>query len=272
MGRSPSSMMEAVTAREDGVLAGRGLEELGGIDEGSYIPAYVQLSRILQEAVRRGILRPGGRIPSESELGRIFGLSRMTVRRAVSLLVDAGLLDARQGSGTYVVNPRTDGGLFLVPDFHEEMLSRGGTSSARLLGVRVVPAAGRAAEKLGVKRGRRLIYLERLLEGEGEPLVYERKYLLYDKSQPLLEGELGHGPVSELFAGHPRYAPVRSELELKATVLGKGEAALLGREAGEPAFCLEQLVFAANDLRVIWGWLILRGDRFSFRSLQAEVR
>jgi len=259
--------------KEETVCSGRlqELQRLGGIAGESYVPAYVQLSRILQEAVRRGLLRPGERIPSESELGRLFGLSRMTVRRAISMLVEAGLLDARRGSGTFVVNPRTDGGLFLVPDFHEEMRARGGSSRARLLKVRVAPAAGRAAERLGVKRGRRLIYLERLLEGEGEPLVFERKYLLYDKTQPLLEGELGHGPVSELFAGHPRYAPVRSELELGVTNLRPAEAELLQGKPGDPAFCLEQLVFAANDLRVIWGWLILRGDRFSFHSLRAEV-
>jgi len=246
------------------------LEDLGGIDEDSYVPAYIQLGRILQEAVRRGALRPGQRIPSESELGRLFGLSRMTVRRALSLLVEGGLLESRRGSGTFVVNPRTDGGLFFVPDFHEEMRSRGGASQVRLLGVRLVPARGTAAEKLGVKRGRRLLYLERLLEGEGEPCVFERKYMLYDKTQPLLEGELGHGPVGELYAGHPRFAPVRSELELQATLLREREAALLDGRPGDPAFCLEQLIFAANDLRVIWGWMILRGDRFSFRSLQAE--
>ncbi len=248
--------------------AGTALRELGGIDEASYVPAYVQLGQLIEEGILKGRLRPGERIPSEHELGEAFGLSRMTVRRAISLLIEGGLLRSEQGRGTFVVNPRTEGGLFFIPDFHEEMRAQGADSRVRLLGVKLVPAGKVPAQKLGVKRGRRVIYLERVLEGGGEPLVFDRKYMLYDHTQPLLEAELGHETVPEIFARRPKYAPVRSDLALTATVLGEREAGLLDSRAGAPAFCLEQLIYAARDLRVIWGWLLLRGDRFSFGSLK----
>lgn len=238
------------------------------IDDSSFTPAYVQLTRIINDLVLGGELRPGDRIPSENELCATFSLSRMTVRKAIAELVKAGVLRSEQGKGTFVVNPSTDGGLFFIPDFHEEMRAQGADSRVRLLGVKLVPAGKVPAQKLGVKRGRRVIYLERVLEGGGEPLVFDRKYMLYDHTQPLLEAELGHETVPEIFARRPKYAPVRSDLALTATVLGEREAGLLDSRAGAPAFCLEQLIYAARDLRVIWGWLLLRGDRFSFGSLK----
>lgn len=232
-----------------------------------FTPAYYQLASSLREKIMGGELRAGDRIPSEEELAGEHGLSRMTVRRAISMLSDEGLLRGERGRGTFVIEPRMDGGLFLIPDFHEEMRSQGIDTRARLLGVNVVKAGRTPAERLGLKRGRQVLYMERVMEGDGEPMVFDRKFILYDKTQPLLEVELGHGSTAELFSGGSELKPVRAELQLTASVLDEREAGLLASTAGAPAFCMEQLLFAANDLRVVWGWMIYRGDRFSFASI-----
>ncbi len=241
------------------------------INPKDYTPAYYQLAQILREKIMGGELRPGDRIPSEEELGTEYGLSRMTVRRAISTLSEEGLLRGERGRGTFVVEPRVDGGLFLIPDFHTEMRNRGFSTRVRLLGVKAVKAGGVPAEKLGIRRGRKVLYLERVLEGNGEPLVFDRKYILYDKAQPLLEEELGLGSTADLFPGGSGLKPVRAELNLTATVLSAREAELLASRKGAPAFCMEQLLYAANDLRVVWGWMIYRGDRFSFASLSRPL-
>jgi len=241
------------------------------LDTEAFAPAYYQLARILREKIMGGELQPGDRIPSEEALAKKYGLSRMTARKAVSLLTDEGLLRGERGRGTFVIEPKVDGGVFLIPDFHEKMRTQGISSQVRILNVNVVKAGKVPAQKLGIRRGKQVLYLERILEGDGEPLVLDRKYMLYEKDQPLLEAELGHGSTSELFSGWPGLRPVKAELSLTATVLTAGEAKLLDREAGDPAFCMEQLIFAPNDLRVIWGWLIYRGDRFSFSSLSRPL-
>jgi GntR family transcriptional regulator len=242
-----------------------------GLDTEAFAPAYYQLARILREKIMSGELRPGDRIPSEEALGKKYGLSRMTARKAISLLTEEGLVRGERGRGTFVIEPKVDGGVFLIPDFHEKMRTQGISTQVRLIGVNVVKAGKVPAQKLGIRRGKQVLYLKRILEGDGEPLVLDRKYMLYDKTQPLLEAELGHGSTTELFSGWPGLRPVRAELNLSATVLTPGEAKLLDRQAGAPAFCMEQLIYAANDLRVIWGWLIYRGDRFSFASLSRPL-
>ncbi len=241
------------------------------IDERSYTPAYAQLMRTINDLILTGELRPGERIPSESELCAASSLSRMTVRKAISELVTRGVLRSEKGRGTFVVNPSTDGGIFFIPDFHEMLREQGGGANVRLLGVKLVPAPKVPAEKLGTRKGKRALYLERILADAGEPLIFDRKYVRYDHKQPLLEAELGHGTMEELFGGNRDLQPVRAELELFVTVLDRREAQLLKGRVGDAAFCMEQHIFAANELKVAWGWLIYRGDRFSFKSLSRRL-
>lgn len=236
------------------------------IDTDSFTPAYIQLARILYGGIMDGELRAGDRVPSENELSERYGLSRMTARKAISLLTDKGLVRRDKGKGTFVSKPRVEGGIFLIPDFHDEMRRQGISTDVTLLSVKVVPAGRVPADRLGIRKAERVIYLERVLGGDGEPLVFDRKYILLDRSQPLLEAELGHGSMEELYAGNPQMAPVRADLELSATNLTAREARLLKSRKGASAFCMEQLIYAANDRKVTWGWLIYRGDKFSFNS------
>ncbi len=236
------------------------------LEGAAYAPAYFQLAQILYERIMQGELRPGDRIPSERELIESYGLSRMTVRRSIATLTEKGLLRREPGRGTFVLNPRVEGGVFVIPDFHEEMHNQGRSSKVRLLGVKVVEAGKTQAEKLDIKQGERVIYLERILEGAGEPLVFDRKYILIDPSQPLLEAELGPGAAADPLSGNPNMQPVRADLTLSTTELNDREAELLATRPGASAFCMEQLIYVANDRRISWGWLLYRGDRFRFNS------
>jgi len=241
------------------------------INEGDFAPAYFQLARILHGWIMDGELRPGDRLAPEAELCEKFNLSRMTVRRAIAMLVEKGLVRRERGRGTFVVGPKVDGGIFLIPDFQEEMKNQGLSASCQLMQTRMVPAGETASAKLDLEEGEHVLYLERVLEGAGQPLAFDRKYVIYDPSQPLLEAELGHGTTSELFSGCPDLLPVRAELSLSATALSPREAEILDGRQGAPAFCMEQLVWAANDRKVAWGWMIYRGDKFVFRSLSRPI-
>ncbi len=234
-------------------------------------PAYQKLARTLHNQFMEGKLRPGDRLPPELEICETFGLSRITVRQALAILVEQGLLRREQGRGTFVVGPRVDGGVFVIPDFYEEMRLRGRPTIAPLITAKLVMITSIPAEKLGIVQGEPAIYLERVLSGEDEPLVFDRKYILYNPARPLLEAELGEGSITDLFREFPDWLPVKSDLYLTVTTLSSREAELLQSTPGKPAFCIEQLVWAANDLRVAWGWMVYRGDRFGFPSMTRPI-
>src|SRR5512143_4358908 len=78
------------------------LERSPSIDRDSYEPAYAQLVNILRYSAATGLLRPGDQLPSESQLCERYGVSPMTVRRAMNSLIDQGVVTAEQGRGTFV--------------------------------------------------------------------------------------------------------------------------------------------------------------------------
>lgn len=102
----------------------------------------------LQAAVERGKFKPGDRLPSERELSDVFGVSRVSVRDAVRSLEALGMIEVRQGSGSFVAQPRTDG--FVAPFGRWIELHR--DEVLELLAVRSALdqlAAQRAAEQAG---------------------------------------------------------------------------------------------------------------------------
>ena len=78
------------------------LEQSTSIDRGSYEPAYVQLVNSLRHSMAAGLLRPGDQLPSEAQLCSRYEVSPMTVRRAINILVDQGIVVTEQGRGTFV--------------------------------------------------------------------------------------------------------------------------------------------------------------------------
>lgn len=72
------------------------------IDRDSAVPRYAQLAAILRRRIQTGDLAPGRRIPSQMELEQQYGLARGTIKRAVALLKDEGLIERSPGLGMFV--------------------------------------------------------------------------------------------------------------------------------------------------------------------------
>src|ERR1700688_3017438 len=118
-------------------LAGEGRS--GGLDKASPVPLYYQLAQNMETAIRQGRLSSGSHLDNEIELARQLGVSRPTVRRAIGLLANRGLVIRRHGIGTLVVpvRVRRPGRLSSLFD---DLKEAGQTPSTRLLAYEVVPA------------------------------------------------------------------------------------------------------------------------------------
>jgi GntR family transcriptional regulator len=99
-------------------------QRIGPLDDGDHRPLYQQLERALREAIESGQLAPDDALPPERDLAADFGVSRITVRKAVDGLVQEGLLVRRQGSGTFV-RVRVEKNFSKLTSFSEDMRARG---------------------------------------------------------------------------------------------------------------------------------------------------
>ena len=105
-----------MAAMLDGIFSPVALSGAGG-------PRYLQLKRMIEQAVHSAAIRPGEALPAEREIAALTGLSRVTVRKAVQDLVREGLLVQRHGSGTFVAPRvgRVEQSLSNLTSFTEDM-------------------------------------------------------------------------------------------------------------------------------------------------------
>ncbi|WP_031226141.1 GntR family transcriptional regulator [Streptomyces roseochromogenus] len=167
------------------------------------LPPYRQIADDLRAAIAKGKLAPGEKLKSENELKDQYGTTRVTVRKALSLLKADGLLISEQGRGVFVrpqprVLMQTTGANFRerrstgVSNFTAEAAAQGLRAEQRILSVERVPAPAEIAERLGTPASTPVI-------------VRRRVFLIDDEPMQLADGYY----PAELFAGSPVEEPRR---------------------------------------------------------------
>ncbi|MFZ7101112.1 MAG: GntR family transcriptional regulator [Peptococcaceae bacterium] len=237
------------------------------IDKNSVIPIYYQLAKLFEGRIRRGELKPGEAMPSETDIAAEFGISRMTVRRAISELVTAGMVYAQQGKGTFVAIPKLNNIVFELDNFTEEIKERGLQCKTRLLEAKIV----RATDTLKIlfrtdDESTKFLYFRTVLSAENEQLVYEKKYTIYTKNKPILESEIKDPTLPGLIEANSGYLPVSSEKVLYAAVSTQEEAEILGIGLNAPLFVIEQTIFDPDLKPVGWSKSMYRGDRYKLTA------
>ena len=142
-------------------------------------PLYVKLRRSIEDAVERGIIRPGDALPSERDIAVGADISRVTVRKAVQHLVKSGILIQRHGSGTFVAPrvERVEQSLSLLTSFTEDMARRGMSVRSQWLDRGIYPASPDEMMILGLSSKELVSRVSRLRIANDTPLAIERASL-----------------------------------------------------------------------------------------------
>ncbi len=131
---------------------------------------YARIATDLRDQIGSGALPLGHRLPTEDELSRRYGVSRMTVRHAIDRLVGAGLLVRRQGVGTFVASTKVERVASRLLGFAEDALAHGLEPATEVLARGFEAAGEQDAELLGVEPSATVYRVERLRFIEGEPI------------------------------------------------------------------------------------------------------
>jgi GntR family transcriptional regulator len=226
-----------------------------------FVPNYYRLESQLRESIRSGNLRPGDPVPPESQLCQQFGVSRTTVRQALSRLVYDGLVERHRGRGSFVAEPRLEHSKPFL-SFEEEMLARGATTGIKLLDMRTEPVEGKAAENLGLPAGTAVMVLERLRFVNGQVVGYEIRYLPRQIGEALTPDEVHNQPLVPALRrilGKPR---TRLSLNVTASTARGKEARVLEAKVGAPVLVREHTWYYEPEGPMQYGKSIFRGDRY----------
>lgn len=243
-------------------MSARPTAQLGGETEkaSKAEAAYRRIARVLSERILNGEHVPGGQLPTERQFAKEFGVSLMTLRRAMQVLEERGLTSSQQGRGTFVRSLELGQAVFGLHQWSEQWTRE--ETQVKLLEASSRPASESVARMLGCKPGERTLFLRRLLVRDAEPITYNWEYLVFDPRRPLVETQLRVTSLEGLLqsAGGPAMSAGR--LKISAYSLTPEEARLLDQPDGAAALRLEQFFTDASGSPVSWGCFLCKADVF----------
>jgi GntR family transcriptional regulator len=243
------------------------------IDRQSKTPLYHQIIENLRALIQSGQLTAGEMIPSEWELSDIYGVSRLTVRRAVDDLVRDGLLTRKHGVGTFVAHTTIAQIYPSELSFTRNMEQINCTPSSRVVSLKTLPAPTEVARHLDLEVGEEVFELVRIRLADGQPLMLETTYLSADRFPDLPQADLATGSLYRFLSEHYRVDITALDQVLEPIILTEREAALLEIESGEPAILSEMVGMTADGSPIEYTTsLTCRGrGRFHFHFREGDV-
>ncbi len=226
------------------------------------LPAYIKIHDAIKKDIDEGVWAIGNRLPSERDLADHFQVSRMTLRQAITLLVEEGILERRIGSGTYVSSHRVQEKMRGTTSFTEIVHSQGKTPSSKLLSFQRQPAS--ETEKSELKLGPKefVIRMERVRYADNLPLVYEvaaipEKYIKDMKREEITEH------FFKTLVSHG-FEIGKSRQTIYAKTASERVANYLGVSRGHAILALTQVSYFTNGNPFEFVRSQYVGDRFEF--------
>src|SRR5580692_8814204 len=156
---------------------------------------YARVETVLAGEITDGDLKVGDQLPTEDSLVARFGVSRITVRRAIQNLVSRGLVEIRRGKGTFVAAPKIMQDLKELSGFVEDMHALGHQPTARVIAKEIVPANATVARQLALTRGERVVRIRRVRLADGVPLSFDETYLPLEIGKKIITDNLKVEPI-----------------------------------------------------------------------------
>lgn len=235
-------------------------------DRTAEIPLYRRIEEDLLLQITEGDLQPGEMIPAERELCEHYGVSRITVRRAVSELETRGYVRRHQGKGTFVSRSRIQREMGRLLSFSEEMRAQGHAPGSKLLNLQHRPADMSIASLLHLSEGEPIWIVERLRLADDEVVALSISYLYLPLDVYLTPLELGRQSSLWSVLARKGIRVTEGNTTVRATVADSHYADLLGVEVGEPLLVREGVNYTSEGQPVpIEAFeIVSRADRYQY--------
>lgn len=231
------------------------------------VPVYIAMHNELRQKVLSKEWKKGQKIPSERVLATEFEVSRMTARQAVSSLVEEGLLERKQGAGTFVASDKVREKLSGIPSFTETIEKIGKKPSSKLVSFYTKHASESESEKLQLKQNDEVLVMERIRYADDEPICFEVATIPYhivsDINKDDLKAHL-YRSLSDI-----GYHVARAEQVISATWASEHVAEMLDIKRESPILRLKQVSYTQEDNPFEYVRAQYVGSRYEF-FIEAE--
>ncbi|WP_239084103.1 GntR family transcriptional regulator [Asanoa ishikariensis] len=229
-------------------------------------PLWIQAVNLIKEQIGTGALKPGSRLPPERELCERLGISRVTLRKALTTLVEEGALSASHGRGWYVAASASAREWPNSLESFSETASRMGLApSSTVLRQEVVAADLDQAEHLSIAPGTPLFVLERVRLLNDVPIALDLTQVPAEFVPGITDVDFRTGSLYDHLAA-ANLDPVKADATVEAQQADAYLAEQLQLEIGKPVLVMRQLVFSPTDRPLFSSVVRYRGDRYRLRT------
>lgn len=230
-------------------------------------PKYHHLKQELIRKIEDEQYQAGQAIPSERELIQSYGLSRITVRRAVDDLVREGYLYKVQGKGTFVCNERYKQDLISLNSCSQDIEALGFRVSRKLLAAERIPADKKRSHRLGIAEGAELFRLERVYYADETPINYTTSYIPLERVPGIERFDFSTRSLYEVFEQDYGIHILRARRSIEAILADEEVADRLELAPGDPVLRFVAITYAelnGQELPIESFTCHYRNDRFKF--------
>lgn len=228
-------------------------------------PLYYQLKQIVRAEIERGVYRPGDRLPSETEMIQQYGVSRITVRQALSELESEGVIVRKHGKGTFVAEHDIEHELVHLTDFVEDMELAGLAPSSQIRGIKREAANSIIAKALNVPVGEEVICIDRLRLADNRPIACDTTWLPLRFGLLLPDTELTDKTIYHIL--ETRYGiPIETGVfHISASNATLEQSHLLNVPTGTGLLLIQRISYTTGNIPVYIQDRYYRTDRVSYR-------
>ncbi len=235
------------------------------IDLHSKLPLYDQIERNLRDLIVNGHLKPGEAMPGEWDLAELYGVSRLTVRRALDELVRQNWLEKKHGVGTFVRQPTMATIAAGKLSFTEQMRSIGREPGSRFIGQNLTNATDKVARALKIQEGDPIIEITRVRMADAVPILLETACLSTARFPDLENLDWSQGEsLYKILSDKYNVNITALDHTIKPVTLTATEARYLNARAGIPALLSEIIAYTPGGEPVEYAWSVSNGDRSEF--------
>lgn len=234
------------------------------IDMQSNKPLYMQLVEAIKQKISSNSWKIGMMIPSENELSKEFNISVGTVKKALGILVQEGVLFRRQGKGTFVASP--DFSKSFSRFFRYGILGgdSGETPGSVIIDMSTITPEAQVVQALNLSQDDKVIRIKRIRTLQNIPFSIEELYLPHNRFKGIEKLSIENKLLYPIYNDNFDTPVIWADEYLQPDVADKETAEALGIEEGAPVMCVERLAHTYDDIPVEWRRSIGRGDSFRY--------
>lgn len=232
------------------------------LNQNSPIPLYHQLAEQLEFQIRDGVYRPGQAIPSENVLAKTFSLGRPTVRQAMALLVQKGLVQKKRGAGTFVKEPPQQIDLFSLAGTSQAFSTKGVSIQKTIISPFKKEIV--AEDVSNPFHGKPAFTMSRLTKAKKTPVLLEYIFMNPDLFAGIDGIDLENKSLSQVVSQRFYLSPTDGTQQFQVETLGEKRASLLEMSALDSILVARRRLNFPNAPGAIYSILCCRTDRFAF--------